>query len=454
MNLSGRTLLLAGLVLLLAAAGQWAPEGAGVLGFHPSLWWRLPAAVLIILLIIEGLGARLLEIDTAWQHPKELLLARHSQLGFQVDNPYPRRLTVDVFLRQNPALQLVDQRQRLRINSQTKKTINVPTIPSRLGDCALPIVPLRVLGRFGLAWWSQQGGGGQFRVAPDSLHRGEKNAATRDGGDRPMVRRGHGLELLGLREYRPGDALKRIDWKATARSQRAVVRELAEEQRLELILVIDAGRGSRLEMGGQDLTHRGETSQTSLNADRILRLHHAINIASRLGELALSLGDQLTLIAYADRVLMEQRHLTQHSGTRRLRTALAQLSPANAESNPLAAALAIRRLPQHRSLIVWLTDFDTGDHGAITRAARMLMPRHLPMMATARDPALKALAEQQAERWADPFISLAASQAQQDLRNTETLLSQLGAEVVTAAPKHLDAAVLARYEQLRATGRV
>lgn len=41
---------------------------------------------------------------------------------------------------------------------------------------------------------------------------------------------GSGLELTDLREYQPGDDLRAIDWKVTARYARPYVREFAEDR--------------------------------------------------------------------------------------------------------------------------------------------------------------------------------------------------------------------------------
>ncbi len=56
------------------------------------------------------------------------------------------------------------------------------------------------------------------------------------------VYRGPGLELYGLREYRPGDEVRRIAWRASARLGRLVVREDLAEAEPRLHIVIDLSR--------------------------------------------------------------------------------------------------------------------------------------------------------------------------------------------------------------------
>lgn len=50
---------------------------------------------------------------------------------------------------------------------------------------------------------------------------------------------GSGSELVNVREYRQGDPLRRVHWKATARMQRPMVREVAEEQQESFIVWVD-----------------------------------------------------------------------------------------------------------------------------------------------------------------------------------------------------------------------
>ncbi len=53
------------------------------------------------------------------------------------------------------------------------------------------------------------------------------------------------IDFYGLREYYPGDDLRRIDWKASARLGELIVRELMKEQESPVYIVLDATRGMR-----------------------------------------------------------------------------------------------------------------------------------------------------------------------------------------------------------------
>lgn len=52
-------------------------------------------------------------------------------------------------------------------------------------------------------------------------------------------RRGLGQDLLALRDYRPNDDLRRIDWKATARARNLIVREFSAEDDRRVTIFLD-----------------------------------------------------------------------------------------------------------------------------------------------------------------------------------------------------------------------
>ncbi|MER3430092.1 MAG: hypothetical protein C4325_08715 [Blastocatellia bacterium] len=53
------------------------------------------------------------------------------------------------------------------------------------------------------------------------------------------MRKGSGQDLLALRQYRPNDDQRRIDWKATARSRSLIVKEFAAEDDLKASIYLD-----------------------------------------------------------------------------------------------------------------------------------------------------------------------------------------------------------------------
>ncbi|HEX8709629.1 MAG TPA: DUF58 domain-containing protein, partial [Pyrinomonadaceae bacterium] len=96
----------------------------------------------------------------------------------------------------------------------------------------------------------------------DELHLLPMNA-----GRMTSQRRGAGHDLLALREYQPQDDLRHIDWKATARSRRLIVRQFTAEDERRVTIALDTRRSAGLEE--QDFAprfERGVTQAASLVA--------------------------------------------------------------------------------------------------------------------------------------------------------------------------------------------
>ena len=60
-----------------------------------------------------------------------------------------------------------------------------------------------------------------------------------DIGRLPTNKKGLGQDLLGMRDYQPLDDLRRVDWKATARTRRLIVREFAAEDERRVTVIFD-----------------------------------------------------------------------------------------------------------------------------------------------------------------------------------------------------------------------
>jgi uncharacterized protein (DUF58 family) len=139
----------------------------------------------------------------------------------------------------------------------------------------------------------------------------------------------------------------------------------------------------------------------------------------------------------------------------RLRHALETLESERGESNPVIAALTVRKLLRHRGLVVWLTDLaEPGRNDHLLQALRALMPRHQPIVAAPRAVEIARLAARPAEDWRDPSIALAAREHAQRARAQIARLSRRGVVVLDEPDDRLDRAVLDAYLQIRRRRRV
>jgi uncharacterized protein (DUF58 family) len=427
-----RGYLFIALTALLGIAGTWSDDPAFANG------WMFPAFLLLAGLAAEAWDLRRTELSLRMQVDERLRLGRASPGAFAFAHNRQRELLLQYARVLPEQLLQSDEVREVALPAGEEFRDRAQLLPQRLGRGRFGAIPARLLGRFRLAWWSRNLAQDQpFSVAPDTLPGGARAVAGDAAGETPRRLPGAGVELLQLRDYSRGDTLSRIDWKATARRRSLVAREYSEAQHLEIVLVVDAGRASRVRAGALD------------------RLGLYANVAARLAEHAVSIDDRVGLIVYSDRVLAASLPDRGVRAVTRLRRALEVLQTDRGESNPVAAAIQLRRMLRHRGLVVWLTDLaEPMRNEALMQALRVLVPRHQPIVAAPEAVEISQLAERPATEWRDPSIALAAREHRRRAIAQLVTLRRQGIVVLNEPDDRLDRAVLAAYLQLRRRRRV
>lgn len=432
MHLASRAYVLLVLTAVLAIAGLWSsdPVLAGA--------WRLPALLLLTGLALEGFLIRRTPLEVQLESAARTFLGRREQGAFLFRNEGQRALRLEYLPATPPGIEPLETPRRVRVAARSTMRDPLTLLPVRLGEQRWPELPARLLGRFGLAWWPRSLSPERtITVSPDTLHAARSRPTGNPAGSRPRRIVGAGSELHQLRGYVPGDPIARIDWKATARLGTLISREFTEDQHLDIVVAIDAGRLSRVRAGALD------------------RLGLYANIAARLAEIVTPNDDRIGLVVYSDRVHAVAPPTRGLPAVIRIRRTLERLAALPAESDPVDAAVRIRGLLRHRGLIVLLTDLeDATIAGQLARAVRLLSPPHLVVVAGVQSAEIAALARAPARSWRDPWISLAAQEHEARAHSHHLLLERLGAPVVAAPEELLERAVFARYESLRRSRRV
>ena len=432
MHLTQRSYVLIVSAAVLGIADIWSADPA-LLGL-----WCWPLLVLLGGLAYEATCARRLGVSVQLEIPPRTYLGRQQPAAFAFSNASARRLVIEYA----PALPALFE------PLPAVRTVAVPArgvgrdpfvvTPVRLGPASLPKLAARLAGALHLAWWSRElPVPGEVAVAPDTLRAVHGELYGNPAGARARRIAGAGSELHQLRRYLRGDALSRIDWKASARAGELITRELSEDQQLDILVALDAGRHSRARAG------------------RLDRYALYANIAARFAELVTARDDRIGLVVFADRPLGVCVPGRGQSAVARLRHILESLTVLAAESDPVAAAVRIRRLLKQRSLILLLTDLDdTSMAEPLARAVRLLSPPHLLVAAGVLEPEIASLARCEAHDESGPWIALAAHEHESRAAAQRRRLRRLGVAVIAAPPEQLEQAVLARYEALRRARRV
>jgi uncharacterized protein (DUF58 family) len=123
-----------------------------------------------------------------------------------------------------------------------------------------------------------------------------------------------GLEFYGMREYVPGDDLRRIVWRASARTGKVMVREAEQGITDQITIIVDTDRGSH-SRDGEGLSESFETgirAAASLGV-RHLREGYEIKCETNAGPLTRPLrggGSQLMLLDALTRLEMSRTPLS------------------------------------------------------------------------------------------------------------------------------------------------
>jgi len=182
-------------------------------------------------------------------------------------------------------------------------------------------------------------------------------------------RRGEGTDFRQMREYRVGDSLRQVDWKATARARKLISREYQDERNQQLLLVVDTGRRMLASEGG--LSH----------------FDHALNAALVVAWLALRQGDAVGLMATG----AGHRWLQPRRGPGALQGLLRgsyDLQPQAVATDYLALADALAARQRRRALVMLATNVRDEDTEDLLAAVRLLQRRHLVCVASLREQVL------------------------------------------------------------------
>ena len=146
---------------------------------------------------------------------------------------------------------------------------------------------------------------------------------------------GNGTDFFGVREYHPGDPLRTLDWRLTARHPRKFfTKEFEQEEIAEIGLILDARRNANLKVGEENL------------------FEHGVNAASSLAEMFLRQGHRVSLLVFGGTMLTAYPGY----GKLQLHRIMSCLSKARVETENSTLGrldfLPIRMFPPHALVIV------------------------------------------------------------------------------------------------------
>ncbi len=330
------------------------------------------------------------------------------------------------------------------LEANTTQELTYTIHPTMRGEFQWGDIQVRQLGAWGLAWHDWKIPASQtVAVYPDLL--GLRSLSIRltlenTGTMRQARRLGMGTEFAELREYGIGDDIRLIDWKATARRSRPLVRVLEPEREQTLIILLDRGRLMTAQVQG------------------LKRFDWGLNATLSLALAGLNRGDKVGIGVFDREVttwIAPERGQHQLS---KLIERLTPIQPVLLEPDYIGAVTRLVNQQTRRALVVLITDIvDVTASAELLAALVRLTPRYLPFCVTLGDPQVDRLAHTppilEKEKQGVIAATYARSVALDLLAQRQVAFAQLkqkGVLVLDAPANQISEQLVDRYLQLKA----
>lgn len=405
-----------------------------------SVAWGLLLALLLLAMLDAMRQRRRPPPRVRRQMPGSLALGRWGEVRLALEHDYPQPLTVEVFDHVPDGLTMENMPQSIALHPGERSELGYRLRPVRRGHFSFDRCEIHVPSPLGL--WSARHfieACDGIRVYPDFARlygaqlQGVDNWLSQLGV-RQRQRRGLGLEFHQLREFREGDSLRQIDWKATARQRTPIAREYQDERDQQIVFMLDCGRRMR----SQD--------------DELSHFDHALNACLLLSYVALRQGDAVGLATFASD---QPRYLAPVKGSGQLNVllnAVYDLDTTRRTADYQAAASQLLVRQKRRALVIVVTNLQDEDDEALLTAVKRISRQHKVLVASLREEVLDHLRQSPVQTLPE---ALAYSGTVDYLNTRDELHDRLrahGLSVLDTTPSALGTALVTRYQGWKKAG--
>jgi uncharacterized protein (DUF58 family) len=428
---------LTGIALLLGVLSALAitlPDEISVLFFALLL-------ALLMLALIDGFRLSRIPSPQLQRHlPGSLALGRWVQASLKLTHDYPADVTVKVFDHVPDGLEFEHLPQAITLRPGEQGQLTYRLRPLRRGQLNLERCEIELPSPMRL-WRARRylDLADSARIYPDfaRVYGGQLQAVDNwlsQMGVRQRQRRGLGMEFNQLREFREGDSLRQIDWKATARHRTPIAREYQEERDQQIIFMLDCGRRMRSQDG--TLSH----------------FDHALNALLLLGHVALRQGDAVGLSTFASD---QNRYLLPVKGPGQLNVLLNHVYDLDSTRRPADYGSAVRQLlvrQKRRALVLLMTNLRDEDDEELLSAVKLLSQKHRVLVVSLREEVLDSLRNTTVQTYEDALTYCATIDFLTARGELHDRLNANGVPVLDSRPGELGAALISRYLNWKRSG--
>lgn len=415
---------------------------AGLVALVPAAWGAV-VIVLAVGIVDAVLAPAPWRVPATRQVRDVIPLGEEASLSWTVINP--SRYPVEIAIAEDPApsLRLQHRRTTIRVAPDATARTTTHLQPSRRGRFTLVHLTVRTFGPLGLASRQHRRSHiDHLEVHPAFRSRREAELRVTRGrilevGLRSAMAQGRGTLFEALRDYTPDDEVRRVDWAATARVGRPIVRTYRAERNQNVLILLDTGRLMAGMVGD------------------VPRLDHAMDAAMALTTVATRLGDRAGMLAFSAGVRAAVPPRGDRGQLLRVTRAMFELEPDLTESaydEVFGVAVAQQR---SRSLLVVLTELASEALAeTLVPALPLLLSRHLVVVGSVQDPDVEAWRTAPPADTDQAYRAAGAATVRRARDRTGDLLRQMGAIVVDAPPGKLAGRLADAYLDVKVTGRL
>ncbi len=371
--------------------------------------------------------------------PSQLLVGAQNEVVLRLHNTSARALRLTIRDDLPPGWEATPEEQSVHLPPHARRELRYEVRPPRRGRFEFGDLHLRLDGVSGLGSSTLTVSARQeVRVYPNVLGPKRYQLSARLGdlrhaGFRSVRASGGGGEFDHLREYVPGDSYRSLDWKGTAKRRRPITRVFEQERSQQVILCVDAGRMMATRVGS------------------LSKLDHAINAALLLAWVALSKGDRVGLVVFADVVRGYVPPGRGQSHYRRLLEALYEVhaEPTSVDFRGLVQFLRLK-VPRRSLLLLFSDLLDEAHAMPLAEHAAILRRRHLPVCITMADPVIASMADAPSESAEEVYARAAAADVLIEREGVKLHLEKSAVGMVEASAAELAVATVNRYLEIKA----
>ena len=416
------------------------------IGLLASLWpsliilWKIALYSIIALACIDLLLVYLKQpIEASRNIPSSLPLGVARHISLRVHNHSQRSQQLEIFDHYPQQMDVKGLPVSVSIAAQQYADIQYKLIATERGKFIFPLIQLHLCSLLGL--WQRNiklDVVNETRVYPNFAALSQYALLATDNNLSQMGiikkrRRGEGQDFHQLREYREGDALRQIDWKATSRSMKLISREYQDERDQEIIFMLDCGH--RMLAKDDDLSH----------------FDHTLNAILLLSYVALRQGDAVGLATFSG----ESRWIPPRKGYHTIQNILNtvyDLQPSSESPDFSKAATDLLLRHKKRALVIILSNIRDEDSDDLLPAISLLRKRHLVLVSSLREKAIDNVLSSAVKKLPDAILNAATHQYLQHRKKSFEKLLISRANAVETTPDHLSVELINAYLNIKRSG--